>query len=129
MILDLLVSACFIRIAVHDIKTQKIRNSDLLATGFMLSFIHWRNWLISLLNFTIYTVLYILSNRKLGEGDLKLSLICALPLASFEQLTQAIGVTWFTGGIFALIKPKTSIAFAPFMILGTYFVKFFLPYG
>ncbi len=50
--------------------------------------------------------------RKLGEGDLKLSIICALPLSSVFQLMQAVATTWFIGGVFALFKPRTSIAFA-----------------
>lgn len=129
MIWDFLAGAFLAKIAVIDIKTRKIKNSDLLATGLILALIYWQNWLISFLNFMIYMVIYILSNHKLGEGDLKLSIICALPLNSFMQLTQAIYITWFLGGIFALIKPKITIAFAPFMILGTYLVKFSIPSG
>ena len=129
MILEILANAFFAKIAWHDIRTQKIRNSDLIATGFILLLLYWKNWLISLLNFSIYLILYLLSRCKLGEGDLKLSIICALPLFSAFQLMHAVTITWFIGGIFALVKPGTSIAFAPFMILGTYLAKFSIPQG
>jgi hypothetical protein len=129
MILEILANAFFAKIAWLDIRTQKIRNSDLIATGFILLLLYWKNWLISLLNFSIYLILYLLSRRKLGEGDLKLSIICALPLFSAFQLMHAVTITWFIGGVFALIKPRTSIAFAPFMILGTYLAKFSIPQG
>ena len=123
MILETLSIFLLTKIAWHDIRTQKIRNSDLIAAGFSLVLLYWRNWLISFLNFIIYLSLYILSMRKLGEGDLKLSIICAFPLSSVFQLMQAVAITWFIGGVFALFKPRTSIAFAPFMILGTYLAK------
>jgi prepilin signal peptidase PulO-like enzyme (type II secretory pathway) len=125
MILETLSILLFAKIAWHDIQTQKIRNSDLISVGIILSPIYWRNWPISLLNFTVYLVLYFLSQRKLGEGDLKLSIICALQLSSVLQLMQSVTFTWFIGGVFALFKPRTSIAFAPFMILGTYLAKFY----
>jgi len=127
MILETLSIALLAKIAWHDIRTQRIKNSDLIAAGCILILLYWRNWLISLFNFIMYLVLYILSRRKLGEGDLKLSIICALPLSSVFQLTQAITATWFVGGVYALFKPRTSIAFAPFMILGTYLAKFSIP--
>lgn len=129
MILETLSIVLFIKIAWHDIRTQKIRNLDLIVAGFPLILLNWRNWLISIVNFFIYLVVYILSKRKLGEGDLKLSIICALPLSSIFQLTQAVATTWFIGGFFALFKPRDSIAFAPFMILGTYLAKFSIPFG
>ncbi len=127
MILETLSIFLLTKIAWHDIRTQKIRNSDLIAAGFSLVLLYWGNWLIAFLNFIIYLLLYILSKRKLGEGDLKLSIICALPLSSVFQLMQAVATTWFIGGFFALFKPRTSIAFAPFMILGTYLAKFSIP--
>jgi hypothetical protein len=112
MILETLSIVLFTKIACHDIHTQKNRNSDLISAGIILSPIYWRNWPISLLNFMVYLVLYFLSRRKLGEGDLKLSIICALPLSSVVQLMQSLTFTWFIGGIFALFKSRTSIAFA-----------------
>ena len=127
MILETLSIFLLTKIAWHDIRTQKIRNSDLIAAGFSLVLLYWGNWLIAFLNFIIYLLLYILSMRKLGEGDLKLSIICALPLSSVFQLMQAVATTWFIGGVFVVFKPRTSIAFAPFMILGTYLAKFSIP--
>ena len=127
MILEILSIFLLTKIAWHDIRTQQIRNSDLIAAGFSLVLLYWGNWLISFLNFIIYLSIYILSMRKLGEGDLKLSIICALPLSSVFQLMQAVATTWFIGGVFALFKPRNSIAFAPFMILGTYLTKFSIP--
>lgn len=129
MILETISVILFIKIAWHDIRTQKIRNSDLIAAGIPLVLLFWQNWLISLLNFTSYLMLYYLSKRKFGEGDLKLSIICALPLSSVFQLMQAVTSTWLLGGFFAIFKPRSSFAFAPFMILGTYLARFSIPYG
>jgi hypothetical protein len=125
MILETLSILLFAKIAWHDIQTQKIGNSDLISVGIILSPIYWRNWPISLLNFMVYLVLYFLSQCKLGDRDLKLSIICALPLSSVLQLLQSVTFTWFIAGVFALFEPRTSIAFAPFMILGTYLAKFY----
>jgi hypothetical protein len=68
MILEILAIAFFAKIAWYDIRTQMIKNSDLLATALILLMLYWRNWLISFLNFTIYLMLYFISQRKLGEG-------------------------------------------------------------
>jgi Flp pilus assembly protein protease CpaA len=127
MILETLLTAFLTKIALHDIRTQRIKNSDLISAGAIMVILYWKNWRISLINFIVYLLLYILSQRKLGEGDLKLSLICALPLSSVFQLADALTATWLIGGVFALFKPKTAIAFAPFMILGTYLAKISIP--
>lgn len=127
MILEILSIAFLTKIAWHDIHTHMIRNSDLVITGSILLLLYWRNWFISLVNFCIYFVLYILSRGKLGEGDLKLSIISAISLSSVSQLMHAITATWLIGGVFALSKPRTCIPFAPFMILGTYLAKFSIP--
>ncbi|MGI9194846.1 MAG: prepilin peptidase [Candidatus Nanopelagicus sp.] len=127
MILETLLTAFLTKIALHDIRTQRIKNSDLISAGAIMVILYWKNWRISLINFIVYLLLYILSQRKLGEGDLKLSLICALPLSSVFQLADALTATWLIGGVFALFKPRTSIAFAPFMILGTYLAKISIP--
>lgn len=127
MILENLLTVFLSKIALHDIRTQRIKNSDLISAGAIMVILYWKNWRISLINFIVYLLLYILSQRKLGEGDLKLSLICALPLSSVFQLADALTATWLIGGVFALFKPRTSIAFAPFMILGTYLAKISIP--
>jgi hypothetical protein len=129
MIFELLYGVFFLKIAWRDFRTQKIKNLDLIFTGSTLLPLYWRNWPISLTNFLVYLIFYVLSQRKLGEGDLKLSIICAFPLSSGLQLIQALTTTWILGGIFALFKPKASIAFAPFMILGTYLARLSIPQG
>ncbi|MDA2965357.1 MAG: hypothetical protein O3C50_02410 [Actinomycetota bacterium] len=42
---------------------------------------------------------------------------------SFSQVTNAILIAWIIGGMYSLARRDQAIPFAPFMILGTYFVK------
>jgi hypothetical protein len=46
MILETLSIALLAKVAWHDIRTQRIKNSDLLAAGCTLILLYWRNWLI-----------------------------------------------------------------------------------
>jgi Flp pilus assembly protein protease CpaA len=63
------------------------------------------------------------SKGKIGAGDIKLSIISGLMLNSYLQLFNALSYTWIIGGIYALLLGSKTIAFAPFMICGTYMAK------
>ena len=58
-------------------------------------------------------------------GDIKLSAILGLMLDTYFQLFNALSYTWIIGGIYALLMGSKTIAFAPFMICGTYLAKIF----
>ncbi len=84
---------------------------------------HFVNWKMGCLGFGIYLLINLVSGLKIGYGDIKLSFICSLTLATINELSIALTSTWILAGLFALTQPQRSIPFAPFMIIGTYFTK------
>jgi Flp pilus assembly protein protease CpaA len=66
-----------------------------------------------------------LAKGKIGAGDIKLSVVSGLMLDTNLQLFNALSYTWIIGGIYALLMGSKTIAFAPFMICGTYLAKIF----
>lgn len=123
MIFELTALLFFIKIALYDIKYHVIKNIDLILLLLILLPSHRSNWRISLLSLGIYLILNIIGRGKIGVGDIKLSFICAMPLGSYLDLFNALSITWIIGGIYALIRRSNVVAFAPFMIIGTYISK------
>lgn len=123
MIYELTALLFFIKIALYDIKYHVIKNIDLILLLLILLPSHRSNWRISLLSLGIYLILNIIGRGKIGVGDIKLSFICAMPLGSYLDLFNALSITWIIGGIYALIRRSNVVAFAPFMIIGTYISK------
>jgi len=80
-------------------------------------------WEFGLVNFVVYLLINALAKGKIGAGDIKLSAILGLMLDSYVQLFNALSYTWIIGGIYALLMGSRTVAFAPFMICGTYIVK------
>ena len=113
----------FIKIALYDIKYHLIANIDLILLLLILLPNYRSNWRISVLSLGIYLILNIIGGGKIGLGDIKLSFICAMPLASYLDLFNALYITWIIGGIYALFRRSKAVAFAPFMIIGTYISK------
>jgi hypothetical protein len=81
------------------------------------------NWKIGCFGLGIYLLINLVSDSKIGYGDIKLSFICSITLATISELSIALTSTWILAGLFALTQPRRSIPFAPFMIIGTYFTK------
>lgn len=123
MIFELTALLFFIKIALYDIKYHVIKNIDLILLLLILLPSHRSNWRISLLSLGIYLILNIIGRGKIGVGDIKLSFICAMPLGSYLDLFNALSITWIIGGIYVLIRRSNVVAFAPFMIIGTYISK------
>ncbi len=123
MIFELTALLFFIKIALYDIKYHLIKNIDLILLLLILLPNYRSNWRISLLSLGIYLILNIIGRGKIGFGDIKLSFICAMPLGSYLDLFNALSMTWIIGGIYALIRRSKVVAFAPFMIVGTYISK------
>ena len=82
-------------------------------------------WEFALINLIIYSLINVLAKGKIGAGDIKLSAILGLMLDTYFQLFNALSYTWIIGGIYALLMGSKTIAFAPFMICGTYLAKIF----
>ena len=123
MIFELLAILFFIKISLYDIKYHLIKNIDLILLLLILLPNYRSNWRISLLSLGIYLILNIIGRGKIGFGDIKLSFICAMPLESYLDLFNALSITWIIGGIYVLIRRSKVVAFAPFMIMGTYISK------
>ena len=81
--------------------------------------------LFALINLIIDSLINVLAKGKIGAGDIKLSVISGLMLDTYLQLFNALSYTWIIGGIYALLMGSKTIAFAPFMICGTYLAKIF----
>ena len=123
MIFELIAILFFIKISLYDIKYHLIKNIDLILLLLILLPNYRSNWRISLLSLGIYLILNIIGRGKIGFGDINLSFICAMPLESYLDLFNALSITWIIGGIYVLIRRSKVVAFAPFMIIGTYISK------
>ena len=123
MIFELIAILFFIKISLYDIKYHLIKNIDLILLLLILLPNYHSNWRTSLLSLGIYLILNIIGRGKIGFGDIKLSFICAMPLESYLDLFNALSITWIIGGIYVLIRRSKVVAFAPFMIIGTYISK------
>jgi prepilin signal peptidase PulO-like enzyme (type II secretory pathway) len=107
-----------LKIALFDIKTHFIKNTDLFILLLSIVIIFDFNLLIGLTNFLIYLLLYLLTGKKLGFGDVKLSFVIGLSFDSFYLLILALNSAWILGGVWALLSKQPKIAFAPWMLSG-----------
>lgn len=123
MILEIAAAIWFIWIAIYDFRFKLIRNVDLLIAFILCTTYISSNWYVGFVNLGIYGLLNLLSKDKIGSGDIKLAPIIALPVSSIYELLNALSISWISGGLYALIRGGGAIAFAPFMILGTYLAK------
>jgi hypothetical protein len=123
VILEIAAAIWFIWIAIYDFRFKLIRNVDLLIAFILCTTYISSNWYVGFVNLGIYGLLNLLSKDKIGSGDIKLAPIIALPVSSIYELLNALSISWISGGLYALIRGGGAIAFAPFMILGTYLAK------
>jgi hypothetical protein len=123
VILEVTAAIWFIWIAIYDYRFKLIRNVDLLIAFILCTTYIISNWYVAFVNLGIYGLLNLLSKDKIGSGDIKLAPIIALPVSSIYELLNALSISWISGGLYALIRRGDAIAFAPFMILGTYLAK------
>ena len=125
MILEILTFILLARVAIYDIKTYLISNLDIFLLLIFLTPKIANRWEFALINLIIYSLINVLAKGKIGAGDIKLSAILGLMLDTYFQLFNALSYTWSIGGIYALLMGSKTIAFAPFMICGTYLAKIF----
>lgn len=123
MLIEALVGILLTRIAIYDIRTHLIGNFELILLFILLVPRFSNAWEFSLVNLIIYFLINTSTKGKIGAGDIKLSIISGLMLNSYLQLFNALSYTWIIGGIYALLLGSKTIAFAPFMICGTYMAK------
>jgi prepilin signal peptidase PulO-like enzyme (type II secretory pathway) len=107
-----------LKIALFDIKTHFIKNIDLFILLLSIVIFLDFNLFIGLANFLIYLLLYLLTGKKLGFGDVKLSFVIGLRFDSFYLLILALNSAWILGGVWALLSKQPKIAFAPWMLSG-----------
>ena len=125
MVVEFSILILLFRVAIYDIKTHLIGNLDILLLLIFLIPKIVNSWEFGLVNFVVYSLINILAKGKIGAGDIKLSAILGLMLDSYLQLFNALSYTWILGGIYALLMGSRTVAFAPFMICGTYIAKIF----
>jgi Flp pilus assembly protein protease CpaA len=125
VILEILTFILLARVAIYDIKTYLISNLDIFLLLIFLTPKIANRWEFALINLIIYSLINVLAKGKIGAGDIKLSVISGLMLDTYLQLFNALSYTWIIGGIYALLMGSKTIAFAPFMICGTYLAKIF----
>ena len=106
------------RIAVVDFKTHFIKNIDLILLLLTIIIFLDFNLIWGFANLAIYLALYLLTNRQLGFGDVKLSFLIGLGFSSFYDLVIALNISWIAGGFWAIIRKEGQIAFAPWMLVG-----------
>jgi Flp pilus assembly protein protease CpaA len=123
VLIEALVGILLTRIAIYDIRTHLIGNFELILLFILLVPRFSNAWEFSLVNLIIYLLINTSTKGKIGAGDIKLSIISGLMLNSYLQLFNALSYTWIIGGIYALLLGSKTIAFAPFMICGTYMAK------
>lgn len=117
-------------ISAVDIYSHKIRKIHLtLAIATFLPFIDLDSLVHAAINFVLYKLLYVVSRRRIGYGDVRLSLLIGLYSGTFfDEILHLFSVnlaTWIIAGTFVSIRSRrTSISrqnrlpFAPFMFLG-----------
>ena len=125
MVVEFFILILLFRVAIYDIKTHLIGNLDILLLLIFLIPKIVNSWEFGLVNFVVYLLINILAKGKIGAGDIKLSAILGLMLDSYLQLFNALSYTWIIGGTYALFIGSKTVAFAPFMICGTYIAKIF----
>ncbi len=125
MVVEFLSLFLLLRVAIYDIKTHLIRNLDLFLIFILFTPKIINKWEFGLVNFVIYLLINVSTKGKIGAGDIKLSAILGLMLDSYLQLFNALSYTWIIGGAYALLTGSKTVAFAPFMICGTYIAKIF----
>jgi Flp pilus assembly protein protease CpaA len=125
VMIDFVILACLIWVAIYDIKYHLIRNIDLLVIFVMFIPTLLIGFKYALANLFIYLTMNLLAKRKIGTGDIKLSFICGLQFSSYFQLFNALSITWIIGGFYAILFRRSAVAFAPFMICGTYLARIF----
>ncbi|MFM7140064.1 MAG: prepilin peptidase [Actinomycetes bacterium] len=125
-------------LALIDYKTQLLPNKwilSLLISNLFLVFFTDNFSLLkvtftifqSLLIFLFYLVVYFLSKRTFGLGDVKYSFALSMPLLYFYSFNQIISLhlsAFILGGIFSIylitfksFKSNQAIAFGPFMTI------------
>ena len=125
-------------LSIIDYKTQLLPNKWIFAlllsnlfliiftdnfTFFNLIFAIFQSFLI----FMFYLLVYFLSKRTFGLGDVKYSFVLSLPLMYFYNFNQIISLhlgAFIIGGIFSIylivfksFKSNQAIAFGPFMTI------------
>lgn len=123
MWLDLFIAGTCLWISYYDVKFHLIRNIDLLALLTATSLQGICNLKYALFSLGVYISVNIVARGNIGAGDIKLSFVIGFLMNSFSQVTNAILIAWIIGGLYSLVRRDQAIPFAPFMILGTYFVK------
>ena len=122
----ILLVVCGLPLATSDIRSRRIPNRTLLimfATSELCRlifdprhFFHVQE--VGLAALGLSCVLYLLSGRKIGMGDLKLIVVLGVVIGDFQRGFFAWFIALFAALVTALISRSKSIPFAPALIVG-----------
>lgn len=125
-------------LGVIDFRTQLLPNKWILSLFFTNSFLLiftdgfsffrlLRTLFLSLIIFTFYLLIYYLSKKTFGLGDVKYSFVLSMPIIYFFDIWSALSLHFWAflmGGLFSIylinfksFKSNQAIAFGPFMSL------------
>ena len=125
---------------IQDLKSYSITPIFIYCGFFLLSLIKFFFLKENVLNafygalfeLSLYVLIWVVSKKKLGVGDIKYSAFCGLFIGDFWAIILANLFTSFLGisvyiflVIFRKKREKIKIPFVPFMFLGSLVVSFF----
>jgi len=119
----ILLLAVLLRISIVDLKTHYINDFDLLLLFFIQLIFFDLNLYYGFSNLAIYSAIYLLSQKRLGFGDVKLAFILGLGFNGIFNLIYASNIAWVMAGVWALVSKQRRIAFAPWLIFGASLAK------
>jgi prepilin signal peptidase PulO-like enzyme (type II secretory pathway) len=117
-------------ISLRDIKSHRIKRRDIwISTLTLLPLIEISSLIFGILNFLLYLGIYLISNKSLGYGDVRLAGLIGLYLggleSSFIDVAKMNSLCWGIAGLWVLVRSieqrevlRDRIAFAPFMFAG-----------
>jgi Flp pilus assembly protein protease CpaA len=125
-------SVATIFISISDLRYRIIRNRDLIIFLIVSVIIQFSNLTLETFRSMIWVslcclVLALLSQGKIGAGDLKLFWIVSFWTSSFSNWLEGLAISWILGGLFAIANAafnsrrrqrNMTIPFAPFIFLG-----------
>ncbi|MEY3325792.1 MAG: hypothetical protein RL694_679 [Actinomycetota bacterium] len=114
-------------ISLHDVRFHKIRRKHIYLA--LISLIPWLNLealTIAIFNWVIYSLLFVLSQGKLGFGDVRLAFLIGIYLGVLELRYVDVLVVnlicWCAASLFVIGRwiskfSSGAVPFAPFMFL------------
>ncbi len=121
---------CALWLSARDVKTLKIRKSNLLLAILSLApLVNWNQLKFAILNLSLYLLIFSLTQGAIGFGDVRLSFLLGMYIgveaSGFADLVVANFLGWSSAAIYILVYKRKfplcagfRVAFAPHLFLG-----------